>query len=380
MNDTSWMLYGANGFTGRLIAREAVRRGMRPILAGRDERAIAALARALDLEHRSFALDEARDLAGARVVLNAAGPYSTTALPMLEACARAGASYLDLNGDTRVFAAIFGRQAALEAAGILAVPGVGFDIVPTDGLSALACRALPGTTHLEIAWGGDFEPSPGTARSMFEIFPRGGLVREDGALRVVGPAHRTARFDFPAGPTSSVSVEWGDVVTSWESVRAPNVIVYAAMPASGIWALRLSRPLLGLFRTPLVRRIAEWCIRRFVRGPSDRLLADGTSYVLARARRGHESVTATLVGPEGYVITARAALDAVREVLSGVERRGAATPSQAFGAEFVTRVEGCRVHVGSGDAPVWPSAPPAPARAVERGGLGVAAEEGRLFE
>jgi saccharopine dehydrogenase (NAD+, L-lysine-forming) len=376
------MLYGANGFTGRLIAKEAVRRGMQPILAGRRESELAPLAASLGLEHRCFALDGAIDLAGVSVVLNAAGPYSATALPMLDACVMKRVSYLDLNGDTRVFSAIFERDVELREAGILAVPGVGFDIVPTDCLGALACQALPGATHLELAWGGDFEPSPGTARSMVEIFPRGGLVRERGELRVVPPAYRTARFPFPHGVETAVSVEWGDVVTSWHSVRVPNVIVYASMPRTGIWSLRLARPFLGLWRWAPIRRLADRLIARFVRGPSEALLAHGVSYVLARARRGDDVVTATLVGPEGYVITARAALDAVRATLDGVSHRGAATPSQAFGATFVTRVEGCSVRVESGAALRWPTRELAPstARTVEGGRLGVAAEERGLLE
>ena len=48
-NSGRWLIYGANGYTGRLVAREAVRRGMRPRLAGRRLESIEAVGRELDL-------------------------------------------------------------------------------------------------------------------------------------------------------------------------------------------------------------------------------------------------------------------------------------------------------------------------------------------
>ena len=61
-----WMIYGATGYTGELAAREAVERGLRPVLAGRNADAVGALARQLGLEHRAFGLDDPTALAGER--------------------------------------------------------------------------------------------------------------------------------------------------------------------------------------------------------------------------------------------------------------------------------------------------------------------------
>jgi short subunit dehydrogenase-like uncharacterized protein len=92
LSSTPLLIYGANGYTGALIARLAVARGLRPILAGRNREAVAALAVPLGLEYRVFALEDAAaldaGLAEARVVLHCAGPFMHTSRQMADACFR----------------------------------------------------------------------------------------------------------------------------------------------------------------------------------------------------------------------------------------------------------------------------------------------------
>src|SRR5690242_4394080 len=98
-----FVIYGATGFTGRLMLDGALALGLRPVLSGRDEGRLGALAEQLGLEYRvarlgdPAALDEA--LRGMRVVLHAAGPFSETSRPMVDACLRAGVHYLDITGE-----------------------------------------------------------------------------------------------------------------------------------------------------------------------------------------------------------------------------------------------------------------------------------------
>src|ERR1044071_783233 len=139
-----WMIYGANGYTGALIAREAVRRGHRPILAGRNAAEVEALARELGGESRVFGLDKI-DITKGGLALHCAGPFVLTSAPMVDACLRAGAHYLDITGEIPVFESILERHAEAFARGVTLLPGVGFDVVPTDCLAAMlaapACRA-----------------------------------------------------------------------------------------------------------------------------------------------------------------------------------------------------------------------------------------------
>jgi short subunit dehydrogenase-like uncharacterized protein len=356
------VIYGANGYSGRLIAREAVRRGLKPLLAGRSAEAIARLAGELGLPWRAFAVeDAARSLEGARVVLSAAGPFSHTARPMIDACAEVGAVYLDLNGDTAVFDDTFTQRDELISRGAVVIPGVGFDVAPSDCLAAMVARALPGATHLEVAWGGDFEPSRGTARSMLEVLPRGGLVRKEGALARVPIAERVIDVPFPSGPRTALSVPWGDVVTAYYSTGIPNIRAYAAMSRAEIWSIRLMRPLIALLKIDRLRGFIDRLIQRSVTGPDDALLANGRSHFWVRASRGDETCVATLSGPEGYVLTARASVEAMQRALADRPSPGVYTPSRAFGADFICSIDGITLSL------------PTPARAVERRSLGVAA-------
>src|SRR6266511_6382060 len=155
----SWMLYGANGYTGELIAAEAVRRGLRPILAGRRGAAIGPMASRLRCEARIFPLDDPQTIAGqledADTVLLAAGPFSATSAPMLEACLLTGTHYLDVTGDIPVVEACYARDAEARSRGCVVMPAVGFIVVASDCLAVALKEALPDATRLEIAYGGN---------------------------------------------------------------------------------------------------------------------------------------------------------------------------------------------------------------------------------
>src|SRR5215210_6957283 len=98
----TFLIYGANGYTGELIARTAAERGLKPILAGRSQIKVEALAKELGLTARSFSLEDKKSLEytlkEVDFVLHCAGPFSLTAKPMVEACLRLGKHYLDITG------------------------------------------------------------------------------------------------------------------------------------------------------------------------------------------------------------------------------------------------------------------------------------------
>src|SRR4249919_1940035 len=103
MNNNEFLLYGANGYTGDLIAKYAAQYGLRPILAGRREEAIKPLADQLKLSYKVFDLTDSTQLIaallGIKVVVHAAGPFINTAREMVDACLECGTHYLDINGD-----------------------------------------------------------------------------------------------------------------------------------------------------------------------------------------------------------------------------------------------------------------------------------------
>lgn len=344
-----WMIYGANGYTGRLAAEEAARRGWKPVVAGRSE-AVRALGQQLGLEARVFGLDDpakvAAALAGMKAVLHCAGPFSKTSAPMLDGCLAAGAHYLDITGEIAVFEAIHARTNELAKRGVTAVPGVGFDVVPTDCLAAMLHRALPGATSLRMGMmsvGGGI--SQGTAKTALEGLPQGGAVRRGGKIVSVPAAHKSAMIPFSDKKlTYAVAIPWGDVSTAYHSTGIPDIEFYAAVPPSVGRLMRLTGKVPGLFRPKFVqgalRRLVEWRVK----GPDERTRASGESRLWGEARDAQgRTVAMRMRTPQGYALTVEAALASVARVLEGHVGVGALTPSKAFGADFVLTLPGVRV-------------------------------------
>ncbi|MGE5250511.1 MAG: saccharopine dehydrogenase NADP-binding domain-containing protein, partial [Bacteroidota bacterium] len=126
----SFLLYGSYGYTGRLIADEALRRGLSPLLAGRNEAKLKAQAAQLGLAYRLFPLSDSAALDSAlrevRAVVHAAGPFVHTFRQMAEACLRTGRHYVDISGEIAGFEALAALDTQAKAAGIMLLPGAGF--------------------------------------------------------------------------------------------------------------------------------------------------------------------------------------------------------------------------------------------------------------
>ncbi len=223
---TEWMIYGAYGYTGRLIAEEAARRGHRPIVAGRNRQRTAAVAEALGLRSRSFELASAEKirahLADCALVLNCAGPFSKTAAPMISGALAAATHYLDITGEIACLEAAAARHADAEAAEIALIPAVGFDVVPSDCLAAQVAARVPAPTHLQLAIRFSGAMSPGTAKTMIEMLPHGGRARIEGRIERVPVAWKAQRVPFADGPKSAMTLPWGDVSTTESSSDRPT--------------------------------------------------------------------------------------------------------------------------------------------------------------
>ncbi len=333
------MLYGATGYTGRLVAAEAVRQGLTPVLAGRSQET-TRLADQLGLEAATFPVDQAaRHLDGLDAVLHCAGPFSATSKPMVDACLAAGASYLDITGEVDVFEAVLGRNDEAHAAGVALCPGVGFDVIPTDCVAARLKEELPDATHLALGFDSRSRMSPGTAKTSVEGMAAGGRARRDGKIVRVPLAAQTRQIDFGAGQKNAMTIPWGDVSTAWHTTGIPNIDVF--VPASPRTALRVRRlnmlrPMLGL------GPVQNWLKGRAgrARGPSDEQRAKSTTYVWGEARNdAGETRTARMTTANGYDVTVHGALAMVQEVL-GRRPAGAWTPARLMGSDFASSLPG----------------------------------------
>ena len=342
----SWLVYGANGYTGELIARKAASRGLRPILAGRSPGPVEGLASELGLAHRVFGLESAPaldgGLEGVTVVLHCAGPFSRTSRPMADACLRRGAHYLDITGEVEVFESLAARDAEARAHGSMLLPGAGFDVVPSDCLAAHLKRRLPTATRLALGFQSSGRLSRGTATPLVENLHRGGLVRRGGDLVRVPAGYRTRVIDFGRGPRAAVTIPWGDVSTAFHSTGIPDIEVYLAAPAAlrfGLIASRLFRPVL---RSGPVQRSLKRRIQAGPPGPSAEGRARGQSLLWGEASDATgRRVVARLRTPDGYELTALTALAIVERALAGDAPPGFQTPSRAYGPDFILGIPGC---------------------------------------
>jgi short subunit dehydrogenase-like uncharacterized protein len=339
------MIYGANGYTGRLTAAAAVERGLRPVLAGRSETAVRELAESLGLEYRVFGLDDPavvrRNIDGCRLVLHCAGPFSVTAEPMIEACIDAGVHYLDITGEIAVFEYAHSRAEAARRADVVLVPGTGFDVVPSDCLAATLVEALPAATRLQLAFEAGGGPSPGTAKTSIEGLGKGGMVRRDGKLLRVPLAYRSRRVPFAHGERTAVTIPWGDVFTAYISTGVPNIEVYIAVPPSVIAKLRRLRwlqPLLGW------APVQAWLKRKAegrVSGPSDAVRRDTRSELWGEAASADgRTVAATMTTPNGYDLTVTASLGIAAFLLENEAEGGYYTPSLLMGSGYAASLQG----------------------------------------
>jgi short subunit dehydrogenase-like uncharacterized protein len=341
----SFLLYGANGYTAQLIANEAVVRGLRPVLAGRNAEAVRAVASRLGLEHRIFALDDpAATRAGLEdmaAVLHCAGPFAHTARPMADACLEARVHYLDITGEISVFEMLAARDTEAMAAGIMLLPGAGFDVVPSDCLAAHLHRRLRSATHLSLGFHGIGRFSRGTATTIVENLHGGGVIRRGGALRHVPAAWKTRDIDFGQGPTPAVSIPWGDVSTAYRSTGIGDIEVYTATTRRQLRMMRLSRHLGWALRSPLVQRFLKRRIQAGPPGPSNEERARGRTFLWGEVsdKEGRRAVS-RLRGPEGYTFTMLTALSALARVLAGDAPPGYQTPSLAYGPDFVLEIPG----------------------------------------
>ena len=338
-----WMIYGANGYTGELIAREAARRGHRPVLAGRSAGKVEALAGELGLEARVFGLDNVAratgEIQGCSLVLNCAGPFSATAEPMMMACLAARAHYLDITGEIAVFELAQSLNDKARSAGVVLCPGVGFDVIPTDCVAASLKAALPDATHLALGFDSRSGFSPGTAKTSVEGLAQGGKVRRDGHIVTVPLAYQVRRIDFGDGEKEAMTIPWGDVSTAYHSTGIANIEVFipgSPRMISGAKRANYIRPVLGF---KWVQRLIKARIEKTVKGPDEEKRASMPTFVWGEARNARgEKKTARIRTANGYSLTITGSLAVIEHLLAQPHAGGAYTPSKLVGADLVSRL------------------------------------------
>ncbi len=344
-----WLLYGANGYTGRLIAEEAVRQGSRPVLAGRNQRALTALSAQLHCECRIFDLTDSEAIRTAlsdiKVVMHCAGPFSATAQPMAEACIREKVHYMDITGEFQVLEYCYTLHDAAASAGVTMIPGSGFDVVPTDCIAVHLKESMPDATRLRLAFAGKLTKSPGTWRATLEAIPRCGLVRKEGVLVKVPHAWKSAHIDFDDKRRSTMTIPWGDISSAWRSTGIRDIEVYGGAPQASIFFMKAIRGFAcKVTSIPRVHQVLDSMIRKSVKGPDEYHRKNEVYHLRGDVWNDHgDQITRFMQVPEGYTCTVWTTLGILDTLLDGELPPGVWTPAQVMGSGYAERLPGFKV-------------------------------------
>ena len=331
-----WLIYGATGYTGSHVAELALARGLRPALAGRNEKELRALGERLGLEwHVCDLADTAALHALIRqysTVLHCAGPYVHTYEAMIEACLAGDTHYLDLTGEIPIFEALAGMDQRARDAGIMIMPAVGFDMVPGDCLALMLKRLMPDATELDIGVSYEGTLSQGSIRSAL-LLRQGTFVRRNHQL--VPLAEKLKReFDFGPGRCGgrlrANALTFGDISIGWRTTGIPNITAYQRPVPQFLEVLRNIKSPDDIAALP--------------RGPTAEELATIPTLFVGEARNAAgDAIALRLVCPQSYALTFDLAATIAQRVHEGMFRRGFQTPACVFGEDFITEFDGCSI-------------------------------------
>jgi short subunit dehydrogenase-like uncharacterized protein len=342
----SFLIYGANGYTGLLIVELAVKNGLKPTIAGRTLAKIKPIADKFGLKYSVFDLDNQEELVGQLakfpLVLNCAGPFSRTAKAMVEACLIAKTHYLDITGEIEVFEMVKTyHQQALESK-IVLMPGVGFDVVPTDCMAKFLHTNLPDATHLELAFTSlGSTVSHGTVTTMIESLGKTGAVRENGVITPKPAGFKGKGINFGKTTQFTMTIPWGDVSTAHHTTGIPNIETYVGVPKSAYFFMKFQFLFNPILRSNFVKNHLQKYVDSKVTGPTESQQQKGKSLIYGKVTNASgKIVEARLETPEGYKLTAEASLLITQKVLASKGISGYQTPAGMFGHDLISEVGG----------------------------------------
>ncbi len=343
----SWMIYGATGYTGELIAREAVRLGLQPVLAGRSRDKLERLAAELNLTicvfdlHYPAAVVDA--LEGVELVLHCAGPFSSTSAPMIEGCLSVGAHYLDISGEASVFEHCHAQQQAERAKekGLVLCSGVGFDVIPTDCIALKLKQLLPDATHLSLGFDTSSGLSPGTAKTAIEGLGLGNLERIDGKLVYTAMGKKHREIDFGRGKRYAMAIPWGDVSSAYYTTGIANIDTWFPMRKSRVRGAQIINLLKPVLASRWLQALLKKLVDKQVKGPDDAARHRLPSYVWGEARNAEgRRVTVRIKTANGYSLTVDGALAIAQWLMHNTVAGGSYTPAMLLGAHFIETLPG----------------------------------------
>lgn len=352
-NKKNFLIYGSYGYTGNLIAELSLQQGLQPVLGGRDKEKLVHQANALNLDYRVFdvnRLDQAENaLREFIAVIHCAGPFWHTYKNMAQACLATNTHYLDITGEVMVIEQLMAMNEQAKSAGVMLLPGAGFDVVPSDCLASYLKSNLPDANELILAIGALNQAkssgtgiSRGTARTMVEGVAAGTMIRDQGILKNVPLSWKTRTFDFGSQkPLLCTTVSWGDLASAWWSTGIPHIETYMALPKKMIRLNKFINPVKALFNWSPVKRYLEYKIKQLPPGPTLEERENAVVKIYGEVtNKAGKKFTALMTTPNGYEFTALSTLTIMDKIMAGNAPPGFQTPSSAYTQDLVMEIPG----------------------------------------
>lgn len=341
-----FLLYGANGYTAQLMLPEIQKKGWTPLLAGRSEDKIKPLAEKYGWPYRIFTVHDRQAIRAALhelpLVMNAAGPFSRTAKPFIEACLKTKAHYLDITGEIRVFEMAHRYDQAAKAAGIMLMPGTGFDVVPTDCMALHLKYKLQDASRLELAFiSKGSRLSHGTATTAIEGLGESGAERQNGKIVPVPVAQHQRHIQWDGKEMLVISIPWGDVSTAYYTTGIPNIITYTGAPPNMARMLRFSNYLKWLLKRDWLKNFLKKRLDQQPAGPDEEERAKSSVLVWGEVSNDAGATrSARLLCPDSYDTTVFCAVSIIEKVLNEQFKVGHQTPAGAYGQDLILEIPG----------------------------------------
>jgi len=339
------LIYGAYGYTGKLIVDEAIRHNLPVTLAGRNLEKTEKLAKSKELPFISFSLDEhnkvAEILNDFDMVIHCAGPFEFTAEVMARACLLSNTHYIDITGEYQVFRDLHNMDVEAKTAGIMLMPGAGFDVVPSDCLANQLKDAMPNATSLTLAFTSTGASlSRGTAKTMVQNIHVGQLLRKDGKLVEQKHAKSVKKIDYGSFEQISVGISWGDICTAYYSTGIKNIEVFTGSTNGQIKQMKKANWLKPFLKWKWVKNIFTNKIDKKPAGPSSEKRKKANMYLWGTASNGKNTIEKRLKTPNGYTLTAESAVLIAKKITSGDYKSGYQTPAMAYGKDLIFECSG----------------------------------------
>ena len=339
-------IYGAYGYTGRLIVDECLEYGIKPVIAGRNLEKTQSYAESKGLDFSAFEISEREKvhswLSEADVLIHCGGPFVHTAREMVEACLETNTHYLDITGEYQVFDLVKEYDAEAKEKKLMLMPGAGFDVVPSDCLAMYLKNQLPKATDLQLAFvskGGRL--SRGTTKTMIENLGEPQAVRKNGVYEFQPMGASTKTIGFGSFDQLTMGISWGDISTAYTSTGIPNIEVFSGTSPEQLSKVKKMLKLSFILKSRIAKNFLSKKLDKKPDGPSDEKREAATMFLWGKASDGDKTVEARLTTPNGYTLTAKTAVLIARKIITNDFKAGYQTPSTAYGEDLILEVEGC---------------------------------------